>query len=167
MKKKTNKSSLKKLKITVQNCTKLSQIPTKKQFQQWGDATLLNSSTSADLTIRIVSPEESAALNKKFRHKSGPTNVLSFAYEPIPGEDPLSLGDLVICAELVKEEAHIENKTFIERWAHMIVHGLLHLQGYDHEAQHEAQEMEAIEVKILQNLGFANPYEDNSDQENQ
>lgn len=167
MKKKTNKVSLKKLKITVQNCTKSPQTPTKKQFQQWGEATLINSSASTDLTIRIVSPEESAALNQKFRHKSGPTNVLSFAYAAIPGEEPPSLGDLVICAELVKQEAHIENKTLIERWAHMIVHGLLHLQGYDHETPTEAQEMEALEIKILQKLGFANPYEASPDQENQ
>lgn len=154
MKKKTHK-----VKVFIQNCAKQPQTPTKQQFQSWIQAALINSPLATEVTIRIVDPSESAALNKQYRHKTGPTNVLSFAYSAIPGENPTSLGDLVICAELVKQEALAENKTLTARWAHLTVHGVLHLQGYDHVEEQAAQEMEALETHILKNLGFEDPYE--------
>jgi probable rRNA maturation factor len=151
--------SLKKLQVTLQNRAKQPQTPSKKQFQAWVQASLLNSGKTNEVTIRIVNSTESATLNKKFRHKTGPTNVLSFAYLPIPGEDQVSLGDIVICAELVKQEAEAEHKTLVAHWAHLTVHGVLHLQGYDHIEPQAAQAMEQLEAKILKNLGFTDPYQ--------
>jgi probable rRNA maturation factor len=147
-----------KLKITLQNRAKPAQIPPKAQFHQWAQAALVNSPIAAEVTIRIVNIGESAALNEKFRHKTGPTNVLSFNYPAIPGEESAALGDLVICAELVKTEAEAEHKPLLAHWAHLTVHGLLHLQGYDHIEPQAAQEMEQLETTILQGLGFADPY---------
>lgn len=149
-----------KLKVTIQNRAKQPQTPAKKQFQQWVQAALVAGPLSTEVTIRIVNKRESAALNKKFRQKTGPTNVLSFAYSPIPGESAASLGDLVICAELVMEEAQAENKTPVAHWAHLTIHGLLHLQGYDHTESQAAQEMERLETHILRELGFTDPYQD-------
>lgn len=154
-----NKKAVK-LKLTIQNRAKQPQTPTKKQFQDWAEAALMTAPTLAEVTIRIVKNVESAELNKKFRQKTGPTNVLSFGYSAIPGEDAACLGDVVICAELVKQEAHTENKPLLAHWAHLTVHGLLHLQGYDHVESQAAAEMEQLETQILQKLGFADPYQD-------
>lgn len=150
MKKKT-------IKLTLQNRAKQPDTPTKSQFVSWIEAALANPILTAEITVRIVSPEESAALNEQYRHKAGPTNVLSFAY-PSLGETELLLGDLVICAELVQTEAAAEHKTVLERWAHLTVHGILHLQGHDHIQSDEAEKMEQLEIHILQTLGFPNPY---------
>ena len=91
----------------------------------------------------------------KYRHKTGPTNVLSFSLSPHSRRRIASLGDLVICAELVQEEAQTENKTVLERWAHLTVHGILHLQGYDHIESEEAEKMEQLEIQYFANLGFS------------
>lgn len=110
-----------------------------------------------ELTIRIVDEAESHALNQHYRGKDKPTNVLSFQ-----GDAALVkhvLGDLVICAPVVAREAVEQNKTSREHWAHLVVHGCLHLQGYDHEHETEARAMEAREVRILKKLGFENPYQ--------
>jgi probable rRNA maturation factor len=147
-----------KLKVIIQNRAKQAETPTKTQFQHWAEAALVTSPAAPEITIRVVDTAESAALNKKFRHKTGPTNVLSFGYAPIPGEDFTSLGDLVICADLVREEAQTEKKPVIAHWAHLTVHGLLHLQGYDHIEPQDAQTMEQLEISILSTLGFADPY---------
>ena len=105
-----------------------------------------------ELTIRIVDEDESRTLNHSYRGKDKPTNVLSFAGE---GE---VLGDLVICAPVVAREAREQDKTLRAHWAHMIVHGCLHLRGYDHEQQVDAERMESREIHILRRLGFENPY---------
>lgn len=105
-----------------------------------------------ELTIRIVDEAESRALNHRYRGKDKPTNVLSFH-----GEADV-LGDLVICAPVVAREAVEQDKTARAHWAHMVVHGCLHLQGYDHEAALDAARMEARETRILKTLGFDNPY---------
>jgi probable rRNA maturation factor len=110
-----------------------------------------------ELTIRIVDETESHALNRHYRGKDKPTNVLSFQGDPALRKHVL--GDLVICAPVVAREAVEQNKTPREHWAHLVVHGCLHLQGYDHEQESEAKVMEAREIRILERLGFENPYQ--------
>lgn len=135
------------------------QLPTAKQFRQWVEQALRGRRDKGELTIRIVDAGESAQLNATYRHKSGPTNVLSFPCEAaVPMRTPL-LGDLVICAEVVEREAQQQHKTLESHWAHMVIHGTLHLLGFDHLTEAEAQEMEGLEVNLLQQMGYANPYE--------
>lgn len=112
-----------------------------------------------EITLRLVSEAESAELNFSYRHKSGPTNVLSFPYDDdfLP-EQTFYLGDLAICAPLVLKEAMQQEKSALAHWAHLTVHGLLHLLGYDHEQEVEALVMEALETQVLQQLGYADPY---------
>ena len=112
-----------------------------------------------ELTVRIVDKEEIQTLNKTYRHKDKPTNVLSFPFESPPEVELPLLGDLVICHDVVLEEAQQQNKTVKEHWAHMIIHGVLHLKGYDHIDDSEAETMEALEVQILNQLGFSDPYQ--------
>lgn len=124
----------------------------------------INYNKPCDLSIRLVDDTESQSLNSHYRHKDKPTNVLSFPSE-LPDEilamlDQAPLGDLVICIPVVLQEAVDQQKTSTAHFAHMVVHGTLHLMGYDHElGAEQAAEMEAIEIKVLQHLGFANPYE--------
>lgn len=146
------------LKVNFQNLVKHSETPKKKQFQIWSEAALIHSSAFAEVTIRIVHSEESAALNKQFRHKEGSTNVLSFNYDSLQEDHRLFLGDVVICAELVKQEAETEGKNLQAHWAHLTIHGLLHLQGYDHQQLSDAKKMEQLETDIMLKLGFADPY---------
>lgn len=114
--------------------------------------------SNSELTVRIVDEAEMAELNARYRHKSGPTNILSFPFDPPPGVQLNLLGDLVIAAPVVQREAREQGKTESAHWAHMIVHGTLHLLGYDHQEPAEAEDMEAREIRILQELGYANPY---------
>lgn len=112
-----------------------------------------------EVHIRIVSAEESQSLNTQYRQKDKPTNVLSFESD-LPDFVPSGfLGDLVICAELVKSEAEHQNKLALNHWAHLCVHGTLHLFGYDHESERDAQQMESIEVEILNKLSIDDPYQ--------
>ena len=109
----------------------------------------------AEITVRIVDEEEGRQLNRDYRHKDYATNVLTFDY----AQEPLVLADLVLCAPVVEREAREQNKSLEEHYAHLLVHGALHAQGWDHEtSEQDAQEMEAYETAILQELGFANPY---------
>lgn len=149
-----------KLKVYVQKRTKKIHSPNKFQFQQWAQTALISPTNASEVTIRIVNATESARLNETYRHKNGPTNVLSFNYSNVPGEPTALLGDLVICAELVQQEAETEKKLLLAHWAHLTVHGMLHLQGYDHVETTSAAQMEQLEIKILKKLGFANPYHD-------
>ena len=143
-------------------------LPIESLCKKWVSACLMKAERSVELTIRIVSAEESQALNKAYRNQDKPTNVLSFEFEPpvgLPdgaleeGGESFYLGDLAICAEVVAQEASEQNKALEAHWAHMIVHGTLHLQGFDHIETADALEMEALEVKIMRQLGYANPYE--------
>ena len=112
----------------------------------------------SELTVRFVSKEESAELNEQYRHKKGATNVLSFPFDaPVDMEINL-LGDLVICSEVVTQQAKEQNKQELAHWAHMIVHGTLHLLGYDHLTDDEAHVMETKEITILSQLGYPDPY---------
>lgn len=134
-------------------------LPSKTQIMQWLDVILPQFMDQAEITIRIVDQAESQQLNNTYRHKDKPTNVLSFPFEsPIEIDVPL-LGDLIICKQVVEAEAQEQHKSLTSHWAHMIVHGCLHLLGYDHILDEEAEEMENIEIDIMRQLGFDNPYQ--------
>ena len=133
-------------------------LPTEQDIQQWLDKTIPQFQENAELTIRIVDTEESHQLNHEYRGKDKPTNVLSFPFEAPPGIELDLLGDLIICRQVVEKEAEEQNKPLLAHWAHMVVHGSLHLLGYDHIEDDEAEEMESLESEILQDMGFADPY---------
>ena len=135
-------------------------LPSSAQFQSWLDAALAEYENDAEVVIRIVDQAESAALNAQFRNKQNPTNVLSFPFE-VPAEIDLNLlGDLVICAPVVKFEALHQRKKPVNHWAHLVVHGILHLLGYDHINDQQAEQMEAKEIAILATLNIPNPYQE-------
>ena len=133
-------------------------VPQAREFRRWARAALAPRRRDAELSLRIVDEAESAYLNKTYRGKRGATNVLSFAAQLAPDVPVPLLGDVVICVPVVLREAQEQHKPAQAHWAHMTVHGCLHLLGYDHETAREAQIMEALEIEILERLGFANPY---------
>jgi probable rRNA maturation factor len=133
--------------------------PSTQQMQHWVELALADRTQDAEMTIRIVDESEITELNRQYRKKDGPTNVLSFPFESdIELETPL-LGDLVICASVVEKEAKEQHKSLQSHWAHMVIHGTLHLLGYDHMTEVEASVMENKEIDLLKQLGFSNPYE--------
>ena len=144
-------------KIDLQNDESLSGLPDQKDFLTWVDAALMQDYDSLEQTIRVVGEAESRALNSQYRQTDASTNVLSFASEN-KYLDYDCLGDLVICAAIVEQEAKQQDKLLQAHWAHMVVHGMLHLQGYDHQNAIEADKMESLEAKILTTLGYTNPY---------
>ncbi len=146
-----------KAEIDVQVATVFSPLPAESELCLWAQ-TALRDLTEVELTLRLVDSEESRKLNSRFRGKNQPTNVLSFPAELPPGLDIPLLGDIVICAPLVNEEAAVQGKSLQAHFAHLVIHGVLHLQGYDHQDDQQAAEMEALEVELLNSLGFANPY---------
>ena len=117
--------------------------------------------TDPELLLRIVTAEEMRTLNHQYRHKDYPTNVLSFSSELPKGLDCGFLGDIIICHEVLKNEAKTQQKALRDHYAHLLIHGVLHLLGYDHIDEVEAEQMEAIEIDILALLNIANPYEEN------
>lgn len=133
-------------------------LPTKAQFMQWLEAVLPQFQPVSEVTIRIVDEAESHELNLTYRGKDKPTNVLSFPFEATPEVELPLLGDLIICRQVVEKEAAEQDKTVEEHWAHMVIHGCLHLLGYDHIEDDEAEEMEGLETEILQKLGYEDPY---------
>ncbi|MEH0665424.1 rRNA maturation RNase YbeY [Vibrio scophthalmi] len=134
-------------------------LPTFEQFSQWLNAAVTLFQSDAEVTIRIVDSEESQQLNHEYRGKDKPTNVLSFPFEAPPGIEMDLLGDLIICRQVVEQEANEQGKPLMAHWAHMVVHGSLHLLGYDHIEDDEAEEMESLEIEILDKMGITNPYE--------
>lgn len=139
-------------------CEQESGLPTAEQIEQWATAAVQPQSDEVEMTVRIVDEAESHKLNLNYRGKDRPTNVLSFPFEcPDEVELPL-LGDLVICRQVVEREAQEQDKPVMAHWAHMVVHGSLHLLGYDHIEDDEAEEMESLETQIMTGLGFADPY---------
>ena len=148
------------LAVTVQDAAGVAGTPSAQQLRAWARRAL-GPAARGELTLRIVDEDESAAFNSRYRGKRGPTNVLSFGTEPptaaIDGE-LLPLGDLVICAAVVQREAREQGKPARAHWAHMVVHGVLHLKGFDHEKARDAEVMEAREREVLAALGFPDPY---------
>jgi len=132
--------------------------PTAEQFQGWVDAALADYHKDTELVVRIVDEQESAELNQQYRHKQGPTNILSFPVDLPDGIELDLLGDLVICAPVLEREALQQHKALVDHWAHIIIHGVLHLLGYDHIDDAEAEQMEALEIAILSKLNIKNPY---------
>jgi len=150
------------LELDLQIASEATGLPGAAELSRWAQAALRDERASAELTIRIVDEPESQALNRDYRGKDKPTNVLSFPFEAPPGVPSELLGDLVICAPVVAAEAAEQGKPLAAHWAHMVVHGVLHLLGYDHMDDDEAEVMEGLEVQILQGLGVPNPYEDDA-----
>jgi len=143
--------------IDLQNDESIAALPDQDQFRVWVEATLQKAFPALEQTIRIVGEEESRLLNSQFRGKATATNVLSFQSDA-DFLDYDCLGDLLVCAPIVEAEALAQAKPLESHWAHMVVHGMLHLQGYDHQNDAEAATMEALEIKILSTLGYSNPY---------
>jgi len=136
-------------------------VPRRVQFAAWAAAALPGAArvaTPVVISIRVIGAARSRALNARYRHKHRPTNVLSFSGAGMSPDGRNYLGELVICAPVVAREAKQQGKTAESHWAHMTVHGTLHLLGYDHERADEAQKMAAREIQILDRLGFSNPY---------
>ncbi len=159
------------LELDIQNPAELNNIPCNESLLLWVDSALQEklTNTAISLVLRVVDAAESQSLNTQFRQKNSPTNVLSFPFE-MPQEIPelgtlnpaenliRHLGDLVLCAPIIEQEALQQGKTLTQHWAHMIIHGMLHLQGYDHLETSQAEEMETLEIDILKQLGFPDPY---------
>jgi len=158
------------IELELQNPYDFDTIPKVKDLQIWSNAALQKPDQVVSLVIRVVNEEEGIDLNHTYRDKNWATNVLSFPYEvpeyvmDVPElQDEYSqqhLGDLVLCEKVVIEEAKVQNKTTEQHWAHLIIHGVLHLQGYDHIDDDDAVKMESLEIKILDSLGFENPYDE-------
>jgi probable rRNA maturation factor len=133
--------------------------PDDAQLKAWCEAVLRRLGAVGDVTLRIVSEQESRALNARFRAKDAPTNVLSFPMSVPEHTGETLLGDIVICAPLVAREAREQGKSERAHWAHLVVHGLLHLLGYDHIDAADAQVMESLELALLAEFEIPNPYE--------
>lgn len=146
-----------KLALSVQYAVARKGLPAKSSIHRWARVAL-KSRRPVALGVRIVGEKESAALNSRFRRKKSPTNVLAFPYEAPPWLASNMLGDLVICAPVVRREASRQNKAVQAHWAHMVVHGILHLRGFDHRRPRAAAVMEKMEIRLLKELGFASPY---------
>ncbi|VFP80498.1 rRNA maturation RNase YbeY [Candidatus Erwinia haradaeae] len=139
-------------------CSMPQGLPKKSNFLKWVSAALPKCKQKKEITIRLVDEKESRALNWMFCKKNQPTNILSFPFTaPSYIKIPL-LGDLVICRQVVELEALSQNKSLEAHWAHMTIHGSLHLLGYDHSSQSTAEEMEKLETKIILLLGYSDPY---------
>ena len=144
--------------LEVQYALEDAALPTEPEFSAWALAALQQCREPVELLIRVVDAAESRDLNRRYRGKDKPTNVLAFPFEAPPGIPSRHLGDVVICAPVVKREAREQSKPASAHWAHMVVHGILHLCGYDHHSEQDAGEMEALEKRILQGMGIPDPY---------
>ncbi|MDR5170671.1 rRNA maturation RNase YbeY [Methylobacillus flagellatus] len=140
-----------KLAMSVQYASESDGLPSEKQFRRWARATLR---VDTEATLRIVDEEEGRMLNRDYRGKDYATNVLTF---PLV-EEPWLVGDIILCAPVVAREAHEQNITLEAHYAHLTVHGILHMHGYDHEEEYQAELMESIESSTMIRLGYADPY---------
>jgi probable rRNA maturation factor len=132
--------------------------PPAHELGRWASAALGRRARGGELEVCLVGAAESARLNERYRGRARPTNVLSFPAAPLPGGAPQPLGELILCPKVLRAEARSQDKPLRAHWAHLIVHGTLHLIGYDHEAPAEARRMERREIAVLRRLGFTNPY---------
>ncbi len=146
------------LELEVQYAVQGAYAPTQGELRAWVLAALQGHRERVEMVVRVVGAAESRALNGRYRGKDKATNVLSFPFEVPPGVGSDHLGDLVICAPLVNREAREQGKQRSAHWAHMVVHGVLHLRGYDHEAEQDAAQMETQERRILEGMGIDDPY---------
>jgi probable rRNA maturation factor len=147
--------------ILIQRAFRKVPTPPVAKLRRWAECALKDRMPAAEMTIRIVDTNEMTTLNNTYRQKNKPTNVLSFPFDAptdVAMDVPL-IGDIVICSEVVEQEAHEQHKTAEAHWAHMVVHGTLHLLGFDHEQDADAVIMEGHEITILESLGFPNPYQ--------
>ena len=147
-----------KIKVDIQRATNTPDIPENRQFRKWARTVLSDCDKNTELTIRIVDEEEGSELNRKWRKAKGPTNVLSFPYADNKQIADGLLGDIIICAPVIRREALKQKKSLESHWAHMVIHGTLHLLGYDHIKPEDAGIMEKLEIKLLESLGYTNPY---------
>ncbi len=150
------------LALDVQTASVSDDLPSQQQLQTWVLAATGDRIHDAELCIRIVDEAEMIALNEQYRQKPGVTNVLAFPQHPVAGIACNIIGDVVVCAPVVEREAVQQGKSSTAHWAHMVVHGVLHLLGYDHEQQQDAEKMEQLETEILTLLSFPPPYETNN-----
>jgi probable rRNA maturation factor len=151
---------MQRLEICHQIASTAVNLPSAAQFQTWAEAALLPEVATAEITFRIVDSEEGQTLNRDYRGKDYATNVLTFTFDddmPVVPGMPL-MGDIVFCAQVVEKEALEQNISLLDHYAHLTIHGVLHLQGYDHLEEEEAEEMEALETQLLAGLGIQDPY---------
>lgn len=159
------------LELEIQQAEDFADLPSEEDLSNWAEAALLEKQNEVEhlpykqvgVVLRFVGEEEGQELNRDYRGKDYATNVLSFEFDwpaelEKPDDEPDYLGDLVICVPVVEKEAQEQKKEFRQHLAHLVVHGMLHLQGFDHLTDAEAEEMESLEISIMQGLGFANPY---------
>ena len=147
-----NNKKTSKLSLAVQYASDAPDIPPRAQFRRWAQKALLG---DVSLTLRVVDEAEGRELNKAYRGKDYATNVLTFVLD----DEPL-YGDIIVCAPVVEREAREQRKELLAHYAHMTIHALLHLQGYDHENDDDAAEMEALETKLMLELHYPDPYQE-------
>ena len=147
------------IKVDIQRASKSKNLPENKQIRNWIKKTLSSvKKQDIELTVRMVDEGEGAELNEQWRKRKGPTNVLSFPSEDAEKYTPGYIGDIVLCVPVINREAGEQKKSLESHWAHMIIHGTLHLLGYDHIKAEDAEEMELHEIRILESMGYKNPY---------
>jgi len=146
------------LAVEIQYVVDAASLPSEAQLGDWARAAWRDDTRDAELVIRVTDESEIHQLNHEYRGRDSATNVLSFPFDPVPELDLDHAGDLVICAPVVEREAAEQGKPPLAHWAHMVVHGVLHLQGYDHASDRQAEEMETLETMILGRLGYPSPY---------
>jgi probable rRNA maturation factor len=144
--------------IDVQRAVSADGIPDDDSIRQWATSVLQQQAAPVELVVRLVDEAEITALNRRYRGKDGPTNVLSFHSEAPADVSSGLIGDIVICAPVVASEAVLQDKSLEAHWAHLVIHGVLHLLGFDHHSDDEAQRMESREISLLADLGFDDPY---------
>jgi probable rRNA maturation factor len=152
------KTVARKLELDVSYAARRPWVPSPRQMAGWAGAALAPLRRSTVLSVRVVGRARSRSLNAHYRRKDKPTNVLSFGGAGRVPDGRWFLGELVICAPIVAQEAREQRKTLLSHWAHMTVHGVLHLRGFDHEVEADAVKMAAREIQILDRLGFSDPY---------
>lgn len=150
------------IELIVQIASEYPELPEESHLRHWANAACADLEGQPELVLRIVDEAESRSLNLQYRGKDRPTNVLSFPFEAPPGIPAEyldnSLGDLVVCAQVVAREAREQGKRLDAHWAHILIHGILHLRGHDHLEETQAETMEALEIELLAGLGLGNPY---------